>query len=107
MTEPNVYCVVLTTCPSREEADKIATMLIHEHLAACVQATGIVSYYEWKGTVNSDSEQLLFIKAKADHYERIEHLILQNHSYEIPEIVQIPVLKGSKDYLNWIDEVSG
>lgn len=107
MTGPNEYCIVLTTCPSQEEADKIATMLIHEHLAACVQVMAILSYYEWKGRVNSDSERLLFIKARAENYERIESLILKNHSYEVPEIVQVPILKGSKDYFGWIDEVSG
>ncbi len=107
MTEPRTYCVILTTCPSHEEADKIATLLIREHAAACVQVTEIVSYYEWKQSVNTDAEQLLFIKAGTDQYERIEQLIRQNHSYEVPEIVQIPIIKGSKDYLNWIDEVSG
>ncbi len=101
------YCMVLTTCPTEEEARKIASLLIHERLAACVQITGITSFYEWKGTVNSEGEHLLLIKARADRYGDIESFILENHSYEVPEIVMIPIERGSASYLNWIDEVSG
>lgn len=101
------YCMVLTTCPTEEEARKIASLLIHEHLAACVQITGITSFYEWKGTVNAEGEHLLLIKARADRYADIESFILKNHSYEVPEIVMISVEKGSASYLSWIDEMSG
>lgn len=101
------YCMVLTTCSSMEEARKIATTLIRDHLAACVQITGITSVYEWKGTVNTEPEHLLFIKARSDRYESIEKSIRDNHSYEVPEIVQVPIEKGALSYLRWIDEVSG
>jgi periplasmic divalent cation tolerance protein len=98
--------MVLTTCPNREEADRLASLLVRGHAAACVQVTGITSYYEWKGRVNTDSEQLLIIKSRADAYEKIEGLISENHSYEVPEIVRIPIDRGSAAYLGWIDEVS-
>ncbi|HNY64864.1 MAG TPA: divalent-cation tolerance protein CutA [Deltaproteobacteria bacterium] len=107
MKDPKGYCMVLTTCPSQEEADRIACLLIEGRLAACVQATAITSCYRWKGEVSRDSELLLFIKAKAANYERIESCILENHSYEVPEIVLVPIEKGFTGYLRWIDETSG
>lgn len=107
MMDSHEYCMVLTTCPNQEEAHKIASFLIREHLAACVQVSGITSFYEWKGTVNTDSEQLLLIKAKTVNYEKIESSILANHSYEVPEIILVPIERGSATYLKWIDEVSG
>jgi periplasmic divalent cation tolerance protein len=106
MSDSEGYCVVLTTCENTQQADKLASGLIEERLAACVQITAITSYYEWKGTVNHDSEQLLLIKAKAELYPRIEEFITGNHPYEVPEIVQIPVEGGLSSYLRWIDEVS-
>ena len=106
MAEASGYCMVLTTCPDREEAHKLASLLVRGHLAACVQVTDIKSYYTWKGEVNTDSEQLLIIKALADAYEKIENLIREHHSYEVPEIVQIPIDKGFGPYLDWISEVS-
>jgi periplasmic divalent cation tolerance protein len=107
MEEPKSYCMVLTTCPSQEEGDRIATLLIEGRLAACVQMMDITSCYLWKGTVNRDNEKLLVIKALASNYPGIERCILQNHSYEVPEIVMTPIEKGFAGYLSWIDEVSG
>lgn len=107
MAGPSRYCMVLTTCATQEEARKIASLIVGEHLAACVQITGITSFYEWKGAVNTESEHLLLIKARADRYGDIESLILKNHSYEVPEIVMVPIERGSASYLAWIDEMSG
>jgi periplasmic divalent cation tolerance protein len=106
MNDPKGYCMVLTTCPSREEGDRIASLLVEGRLAACVQMTAITSCYRRKGEVCRDSEQLLIIKASARNYGRIESCILQNHSYDVPEIVMVPIVKGSAGYLGWIDEVS-
>jgi periplasmic divalent cation tolerance protein len=97
--------MVLTTCPTQEEADRIAGLLIGQRLAACVQMMGITSCYLWKGEVNRDSELLLIIKARASHYGEIEACILRNHSYEVPEVVMVPIEKGFAAYLGWIDEV--
>jgi periplasmic divalent cation tolerance protein len=106
MEDTNRYCVVLATCPTPEEADRIAGLLVGQGLAACVQMTAITSCYKWKGEVNKDSELLLIIKARASNYAGIETCILQNHSYEVPEIVMVPIERGSASYLGWIDEVS-
>jgi len=106
MPESKEYCVILTTCGNKEEAEKLARLLIESRLAACVQITGVTSFYEWGGAVNRDNEQLLLIKAKSAHYDKIEELISRNHSYEVPEIVQLPISDGSEAYLKWIAAVS-
>ena len=101
------YCVVLTTCADMKQAGELASGLIEKRLAACVQITPVTSYYEWKGKVNRDSEQLLLIKAKAGSYTGIEEFIRATHTYEVPEIVRIPIESGLSSYLKWIDKVSG
>lgn len=106
MSDTKRYCVVMTTCANTQQADELASGLIEERLAACVQITAITSCYKWKGTLNRDSEQLLLIKAKAELYPQIEAFITHNHSYEVPEIIKIPVEQGLSSYLRWIDEVS-
>lgn len=106
MAESKEYCVVLTTCGDNDEAGKRARLLVESRLAACVQIMGITSFYEWDGAVNNDNEQLLLIKAKSAHYGEIEELISQNHSYDVPEIIQLPIMDGSEAYLKWIAAVS-
>ena len=71
-----------------------------------MQMTGVTSFYEWDGALNRDDEQLLLIKAPASSYGEIEAFISQPHSYDVPEIIQIPIHAGSKSYLNWIDSVT-
>lgn len=100
------YCVILTTCANREEAERLAQLLVEAKLTACVQMTGVTSFYEWDGALNRDDEQLLLIKAPAFSYGEIEAFISQNHSYDVPEIIQIPIRAGSESYLNWIDSVT-
>ncbi|HPJ93412.1 MAG TPA: divalent-cation tolerance protein CutA [Deltaproteobacteria bacterium] len=106
MSETKEYCVVLTTCANTQQADELASGLVGERLAACVQITAITSYYEWKGEANKDSEQLLLIKAKKELYPDIEAFITRNHTYEVPEIVMVPIEQGLSGYFRWIDEVS-
>jgi periplasmic divalent cation tolerance protein len=103
---PTGYSVVLTTTASDEETEKIAHALLAGKLAACVQATQVKSCYTWKGEVRIDHENLLFIKCKATDYAGIEECIRANHSYEVPEIVQLPLTAGSQDYLDWISQVT-
>jgi periplasmic divalent cation tolerance protein len=103
---PDGYCVILTTCGKKEEAEKLACSLIENHLAACVQVAGVISFYEWEKKVNKDEELLLLIKAKNSLYKRIEAFICQNHSYEIPEIIALPIRDGLENYFKWMDDVS-
>lgn len=106
MGDTEGYCVILTTCGDTEQAGGIASGLVRNRLAACVQIMPITSYYEWKKEVNTDAEQLLIIKAKQEAYQRIEEYIINNHTYEIPEVIKIPIQGGFASYLRWIDEVS-
>ncbi len=106
MAEAATYSVILTTCGSRDEAERLARLLVETRLAACVQVTGVTSFYEWDGALNRDDEQLLLIKAPSASYGAIEECISRNHSYDVPEIVRIPITAGSDAYLHWIDAVT-
>jgi periplasmic divalent cation tolerance protein len=97
------YVMVITTCPDDEQATRLATALVEKKLAACVQASPIVSIYRWKGAVETGKEVRLMIKAKYADYAAIEAFILAGHSYENPEVIAIPVIAGSRMYLDWID----
>jgi periplasmic divalent cation tolerance protein len=103
---PNEFAVVLTTTASDEETEKIALALLEKRLAACVQAAPVRSFYTWKGQVHQDRENLLFIKCKTADYARIEACLRANHSYELPEIVQLRLADGWPDYLEWISQVT-
>ncbi len=101
---PNSHCVILTTAGSADEADRLAEILISRRLAACVQVANIASTYRWKGEVTKEAEFLLLIKTDSHLYSRVEAAILENHSYEVPEIIQLPIERGSSRYFDWIDE---
>jgi periplasmic divalent cation tolerance protein len=99
------YIQVTTTTETKEEAEKIARHLVETKLAACVQITGpITSIYRWKGKVENTQEWLCLIKTKDDLYNKVEAAIKSHHSYETPEIIAVPIVKGSKEYLIWLDD---
>ncbi len=99
------YVVVFVTCPDKSVAEKIAEKLIKEKLAACVNITGeINSVYFWQGNIEKDNEYLMIIKTKEELFEKLEEFIKENHPYTVPEIIGMPIIKGSRDYLNWIDQ---
>jgi periplasmic divalent cation tolerance protein len=97
------YAVVTTACANGEEAEKITAVLLERKLAACVQMFPVDSRYVWKGEICADKEILLLIKCRRDCYAGIERAILENHSYELPEILLTPVLGGYGKYLAWMD----
>ncbi|HAN75837.1 MAG TPA: divalent-cation tolerance protein CutA [Planktothrix sp. UBA8407] len=98
------YTVVLVTASSRLEAEKIAQVLVAEKLAACVNLMPIHSIYTWKSELCREDEWQLMIKTDLRQFEHLETRIKQLHSYEVPEIIALPILKGSANYLNWISE---
>jgi periplasmic divalent cation tolerance protein len=106
MNTPDNYCMVIATCAGREEADKLAEVILKHRLAACVQLMPITSHYEWKQEIHEDEELMLFMKTKTVLYDNLEALIVKHHSYEVPEIVRLPIQGGLKAYLGWIDEVT-
>lgn len=97
------YVQVLTTVGSEEEATKIGGVLLERRLAACVQTIGpITSRYRWQGKLEEEREWQCLAKTEAALYEQVEATIRALHFYEEPEILAIPVLTGSKGYLEWI-----
>lgn len=95
--------MMMTTAPGHEQAVRIAQTLLDERLAACVQMSDIRAMYRWQGAVASDNEVLLLVKTREDLVDSASERILQMHSYETPEITVVPIVGGSKDYLEWID----
>ena len=104
---PQDYCVMLTTTGNREGADRIAEALVSRRLAACVQIADIASTYMWNGEVTKDAECLLLIKTAAHLYKDVESAILELHSYEVPEVLQLPIVQGLDRYLGWITDSTG
>lgn len=96
--------IVYTTCATEDEARHIARVLVEERLAACVQRLpGLRSTYVWKGEVHDEPEVLLIIKMRSGLYPQVEARIRALHSYEVPEIVALPIETGSEDYLAWLN----
>lgn len=94
---------VLVTCASRREARAIADALVREHLAACASVSGeVVSRYRWKGRAETAREYVLTVKTLASRWQAVAGRVRSLHSYEVPEIVAVPVAKCDKRYLQWI-----
>lgn len=95
--------VILCTCSSQEEADKLAMLLVEARLAACVNALpGVRSTYRWQGAVERAEEVLLLIKTSSDLFAQVEEKLRAAHSYEVPEVLALPVCAGSANYLEWL-----
>jgi periplasmic divalent cation tolerance protein len=103
------HILVLITVPSVEVGKEIADHLLAERLAACVNILPSVhSHYLWQGEQASDEEVLLLVKSRAELFqERLVPAVKALHPYEVPEIIALPLVMGSADYLGWIDEVTG
>jgi periplasmic divalent cation tolerance protein len=93
----------MTTCANEEQARALSTALLEKQLAACVQASDISSSYRWKGAIETSNEVRLMIKARRADYAAIEALLAELHSYETPEVLAVPVIAGSRAYLEWLD----
>ncbi len=99
---------ILTTVEREEEAEGIASELVERRLAACVQIVGpIASTYRWNDEVQTTEEWQCWIKTRRDLYDDVESAIRQLHAYEVPEIIAMPIIEGSKDYLEWVAENAG
>lgn len=103
------FVLILNTCSSADEAEKIARHLLERRLAACVNIVpGARSLYHWQGAIEESIEHLLIIKSRRAHVRTVEHEIQKTHSYEVPEVVVLPVVDGSERYLEWLArEISG
>jgi len=106
MSAASDFGVMLTTTPSREEAQTIARLLIEEKLAACVQLLPIESFYFWQGKTQNEAEILLLIKTRSALFVAAMARIKDVHSYTVPEIVALPFAAGFQGYFDWIGEVT-
>lgn len=96
--------VVLSTCGSAEEGAAIARALVEKKLAACVNVMPAVrSFYRWKGAIEDEQESLLVIKSSRALFNQLRAEIERLHSYEVPEVVAVPIVDGSEGYLEWLD----
>lgn len=96
--------VVLSTCGSEEEAVRIAKRLVDEHLAACVNLIPrIRSIYRWQDKVEDSTEWLLIVKTSRARFPALRTVLEAAHSYELPEVLALPVVDGSPNYLDWLD----
>ncbi|MGC9080528.1 divalent-cation tolerance protein CutA [Sulfurihydrogenibium sp.] len=99
------YIVVFITTSSLEEAKKIANHLVENKIAACINIVEkINSTFFWKGNIENYDESLLIVKTKRSLFNKLKEEVKKLHSYTVPEIIAIPIVEGSEDYLNWIDE---
>jgi len=103
----NSYCMVITTAPNREEAEKLAEGILGNSLAACVQMTDIRSFFLWDGALQRDKEVVLTIKTTEKRYPELEAYIAEYHSYDVPEVIKVPVTGGLPGYLSWLDATTG
>ena len=102
------FVVAFVTAGSAEEADRLAQALVGEQLAACVnRVRSIQSVYRWQGKIEQSEEELLIIKTSRQLFPALERRVKELHSYSVPEIIALPVLEGSVEYLNWLrDQVA-
>jgi|ERR1051326_4383202 periplasmic divalent cation tolerance protein len=97
--------VVFSTCASAEEARRIAADLIGQRLAACVNLLPpIRSVYHWKDAIEDGEETLMMIKSSRPLFERLKAAIVRLHSYDVPEIIALPIVDGNASYLAWMDK---
>ncbi|MDD2487328.1 MAG: divalent-cation tolerance protein CutA [Candidatus Gracilibacteria bacterium] len=102
------YIQVFVSIDNKDNAKILAKKILENKLGACVQLIdGINSFYWWKSNIDESNETLLLIKTKSDLYDNLEKFIKENHSYDIPEIIIMPIVGGNKDYFGWIEENLG
>lgn len=100
-----IYCMIYCTVENVAEGEKIARHLLDKQLIACCNIIpGLISIYRWEGNIEKSEEALLLIKSTCDKYPEIERAILEQHSYDVPEILSVPIREGSNAYLEWMQQ---
>ncbi len=103
MAPASEILLIQTTCPDKETARELSARLLDDRLVSCINLIdSIESHYNWKGKREQGTETLLLIKAPASRYPEIERAIEQNHPYELPEIIAVPVSFGLPAYTGWV-----
>lgn len=92
-------------CKNKDEAERIGSHLIEKRLAACVNIFPVIeSIYRWKGKIVKDKEAVLIVKTSKNNFQKVEMEVKKIHSYSVPCILGIPIGRGNKDYLNWLEK---
>lgn len=98
------YCVIFITAGSQREARRIARALLEKRLVACANiVSGVESHYWWQGKIDCSREWLLVLKTRRTRFAAVARVAKQLHSYEVPEIIALPLTAGQGDYLRWIE----
>jgi periplasmic divalent cation tolerance protein len=100
------HLLILVTVSSENEGERIGETLVKEGLAACTNLVpGVKSIFKWKGEMCKEDEVLMLIKSKESLFEELKNRVIDLHSYDVPEVIAIPIIFGSADYLRWMEEV--
>lgn len=101
------HLIVFVTVPTVEDGGKIARILVSQKLAACVNILpGIISIYTWDEEVCEEGEVLMIIKTRVDLFNTLSTTVQNEHPYDVPEVIAVPITAGTKNYLHWIDDVT-
>lgn len=99
--------IVYITAPNEEEAAKIAKILVEERLAGCVNIVkDIRSIYSWQGKLEDEKEVLMIVKTRLKLFSALTSKVKELHSYTVPEIIAMPIVDGSEDYINWLQKAT-
>ncbi len=108
MTE-HAFLVVFITTPDEQVAEHLSHILVDTKTAACVNVIPRVnSFFHWQGAISEEKECLLIVKTRSSYFEdKLVPLIREHHPYDVPEIIALPIVRGSKDYLEWMQKETG
>ena len=99
----NSYIIIIVTTAGKEEAETIVQRLLEARLIACANIIGPVSsHFHWSGKMEKAEEYLILMKSRKDLFEKLSETVKALHSYEVPEILALPVVEGSKAYMDWL-----
>lgn len=104
----NEHIIILITVADQEEARLISRVLLKQRKAACMNIIpGVSSLFWWQEKIDSAEESLLIMKTRSELLDEVIQLVKEIHSYDVPEIIALPIIDGNKDYLEWIDNETG
>jgi periplasmic divalent cation tolerance protein len=103
VSSKEIVCFI--TAPNEDEAVNIARTLVEDRLAACANIVkNVRSIYSWQGAIEDDAEVLMIVKSRRSLFQKLSKKVKEIHSYDVPEVIALPIIDGSEEYLNWLRE---